>query len=296
MKYKSMCRFSILFVVAILTTLFYAPLASAAGILGSAESFAVLAAASITNTDSTTITGDVGVYPGTSITGAGSITLTGAYYYPPTNNPSVALTAMNDLNKAYIGLAAMPYTKDYSGTDLGTLTLTPGVYKFDSSAQLTGTLTLNALGNPNAYWVFQIGSTLTTASSSSVVFENLGSALGSADGVFWQVGSSATLGTSTAFEGNILADTSITLGTSATILNGRALAGAVVSSGAVTMDGNTIKNVCPIGGPGSGGPGLSGGLVYTSSGAISPVPVPATMLLLGPGLVGLAAVRRRLKK
>ena len=110
-----------------------------------------------------------------------------------------------------------------TGQNLGGLTLTPGVYHFDSSAQLTGTLTLNAEGNNNAYWVFQIGSTLTTASGSSVTVTNFGSNGGSDDGVFWQVGSSATLGTATSFEGNILALASITLDTAATILNGRAL-------------------------------------------------------------------------
>ena len=99
----------------------------------------------------------------------------------------------------------------------------PGVYHFDTSAQLTGTLQLNAQGNNNAFWVFQIGSALTTASSSSVQVINAGSKAAD-DGVFWQVGSSATLGTGTAFVGNILALASITLDTTATILNGRALA------------------------------------------------------------------------
>ena len=99
---------------------------------------------------------------------------------------------------------------------------------------------------------------------------NFGSNGGSDDGVFWQVGSSATLGTGTSFEGNILALASITLDTAATILNGRALA----QTGAVTMDTNTISNVCPIGGPGNGGPGYSGGLEFNSGGNI--VPIPAT--------------------
>jgi Ice-binding-like len=112
--------------------------------------------------------------------------------------------------------------------------LTPGVYFFSSSAQLTGTLTLNDQGNPDAEFVFQIGSTLTTASGSSVVTINSGDSPGC--NVFWQVGSSATLGTTTAFEGNILALTSITADTGATVLDGRLLA----RNGAVTLDSNTI--------------------------------------------------------
>ena len=96
---------------------------------------------------------------------------------------------------------------------------------------------------------------------------NAGSNSGADDGVFWQVGSSATLGTGTAFEGNILALASITLNTTATILNGRALA----QTGAVTMDTNTISNVCPIGGPGNGGPGYSGGLEFDTNGNVVPI-------------------------
>ena len=180
---------------------------------------------------------------------------------------AVAQQAQADNSTAFNGLAAMPVNTNLSGQDLGGLTLAPGVYHFDSSAQLTGTLDLNAEGNNNAFWVFQIGSTLTTASGSSVVVTNFGSNGGSDDGLFWQVGSSATLGTTTSFEGNILAQASVTLDTAATILNGRALA----LTGAVTMDTNVISNVCPVGGPGNGGPGYSGGLEF-SGGTIVPVP------------------------
>src|SRR6202022_32198 len=125
----------------------------------------------------------------------------------------VAMQAQNDLTTAYNNIAATPCTVDLTGQNLGGLTLTPGVYCFSSSAQLTGTLTLNALGNPNALFIFKIGSTLTTASSSSVQVINPGSDCN----VFWQVGSSATLGTGTSFVGNILALSSITLTTGATV-------------------------------------------------------------------------------
>ena len=122
-----------------------------------------------------------------------------------------------------------------TGQDLGGLTLTPGVYFFASSAQLTGQLTLNALGNPNAVFLFQIGSTLTTANGSSVLLEN--GAQGS--DVFWQVSSSATLGSATAFTGDILAYSSVTLATGANVVCGSALA----ERGAVTMDTNAVT-VC----------------------------------------------------
>jgi type VI secretion system secreted protein VgrG len=173
---------------------------------------------------------------------------------------AVAAQAQSNLATAYNAAAGLSPTQVLTGQDLGGLTLLPGVYFFSSSAGLTGTLVLDFQSVSNQNIVFQIGSTLTTANGSSVVVENLGSN----DSVFWQVGSSATLGTSTAFVGNILALTSITLNTGATITNGSALA----QNGAVTLDGNTINNV----------------------------PAPATMLLLGPGLVGLGAVRKRFKK
>jgi type VI secretion system secreted protein VgrG len=202
-------------------------------LLGTAQSFAVLGGSTVTNTGPTVITGSVGVWAGSAITGFPPGIVVGGTMHI---TDAAALQAQSDVTAAYNILAGMALTQTLTGTDLGGLTLTPGVYFFATSAFLTGTLTLDAQGNPDALFVFQIGSTLITASNSSVVNLN------GADGcnTYWQVGSSATLGTDTAFAGNILAMASITLNTGASIIDGRALA----RTGAVTMDSSTISSDC----------------------------------------------------
>jgi hypothetical protein len=204
--------------------------------LGTAQRFAVLGSTTVTNTGPTTIVGDVGVGPaGSAVTGFPPGSLTpgkpgsgGAIHLAD----AVELQANNDATTAYVTLAGETPTI-LGGQDLGGRTLTPGVYGFSLPAvTLTGTLTLDALGNPNARFDFQIGSTLITAPGSVVNVINGGLA----DNVFWQVGASATLDTTTAFDGNIIALTSITLNTRASIACGRALA----LNGAVTMDDNFI--------------------------------------------------------
>jgi hypothetical protein len=227
-------------VIGLAHILLLVPTASAQISLGTAQNFGVLAGSTATNTGATTVNGNVGVSPGTAVTGFPPGVIIGGAIH---SNDAVAQQAQNDLTTAYNNIAATPCNVDLTGQDLGGLTLTPGVYCFTSSAQLTGALTLNALGNPNALFLFKIGSTLTTASASSVTVINNGGS--SCNKVFWQVGSSATLGTGTSFTGDILALSSITFTTGANS-NGRALA----RNGAVTLDGNNVNtcgvSVCPI--------------------------------------------------
>jgi hypothetical protein len=173
------------------------------------------------------INGNLGLSPGTSVTGFPPGIVNGTQHV----TDAAAGQAQLDLGTAYTNLS-QTIDVDLTGQNLGGLTLIPGVYGFSSSAQLTGTLTLNAQGDPNSVFIFLIGSTLTTASNSIVHVINGGSNCN----VFWKVGSSATLGTATAFVGNILALTNITLNTSANV-KGRLLA----RNGAVTLDTNNVS-------------------------------------------------------
>jgi type VI secretion system secreted protein VgrG len=216
-----------LLICAILLASTYSSRADASSLLGTAQSFAVLGSSAVTNTGPTTIDGDLGVYPDSAVSGFPPGAVTNGTIHV---SDAVAGQAQADASTAYTTLAGQACDVDLTGQDLGGLTLTEGVYCFSSSAQLTGALTLDAEGNPAAMFVFQIGSTLTTASNASVQMIN-----GSACNVFWQVGSSATLGTATQFVGNILALTSVTLTTGASV-EGRALA----LNGAVTLDTNNV--------------------------------------------------------
>jgi len=219
--------------------------------LGAACTYGVLAGSTVTNTGPTHVNGDLGLSPGTAVTGfqgppfntyvgtgthtAGPGLVTGTIHLtdPPPASSTSAAAAQAALLVAYNDLAGRtaPAPTTVAG-DLGGLTLAPGIYKSTSTLGITGTLTLDGQGNANAVWIFQIASSLTTLSTSNVVLA--GGA--SAHNIFWQVGSSATLGTNSTFNGSILALTSITLTTGAT-LNGRALA----QNGAVTLDTNTVN-------------------------------------------------------
>lgn len=232
------------------------------------SSFAVLGGSTVTNTATPTIVnGNLGVSPGSAVTGFPPGTVVGGSIHAA---DAAAGGAQTELTALYNDLANAPCNTVLTGQDLGGMTLTPGVYCFATSAQLTGTLTLDAQGNSNAVFIFQMGSTLTTASASAVLLINSASSCG----VFWQVGSSATLGTGTALAGSIVALTSITLNTGASV-TGRALA----RNGAVTLDNNQVT-VC------SGGPGFPAAIPTLSGWA---------MIVLTGLLVwfGLTAMRRR---
>jgi hypothetical protein len=229
--------------------------------LGTASHFGVLAGSGITITGPTSITGDIGSSPTPAITGLANLNLNGVNQA----GNAVTQTAQNDLTTAYNAVAGLAANATYTGgADLGGQTLTAGVYNDNSSIFLTGTLTLDGQGNPDAVFFIQVGSTFITATDSSVVLINGAQACH----VYWQIGSSATLGTGTDFVGNLLALTSITLDTGAS-LDGRALA----ENGAVTLDNNNITMpVC-----------LSAAVPDHGS----------TLLMLGCGCAGLLGFGRR---
>jgi uncharacterized repeat protein (TIGR01451 family) len=232
MRIRIEARLAPLFLVLCVAGALAAPAAAMAAPvnLGGASTFTVLGASTVTNTGPTVITGDLGLYPGTSVVGFPPGVVVGGTIHA---TDAVANDAHDGATSAYNQIAALASTADLTGQDLGGLILTPGIYNFDSSAQMTGALTLDAQGDPDAVFIFKIGSTLTLASSASVNL--VGGARFSR--VYWQVGSSATLGTSSHFEGVILAQTSITLITGVTY-RGQFLA----LNGAVTLDTNTGTN------------------------------------------------------
>lgn len=279
-----------LLVATALITASLAASAEAASVpLGTADSFAVLAGSTVTNTGPSVISGDLGVSPGATVTGFPPGTVTAGTVHAA---DAVALQAQGGLTTAYNDAAGRSSTATISA-DLAGRTLGPGVYTSASSLGLSGDLTLDARGDPNAVFVFQAGSTLTAGSASRVLL------VGGAQpcNVFWQVGSSATIGTNSGFAGNILALTSISLTTGAK-LTGRALA----RNGAVTLDTNTVtKAVCAgsastppsgnlppdSGTPGGGTPGGPPGSGSSSGPGAGNAAGPASARMSGPhGCVG----------
>jgi hypothetical protein len=252
-----------------------APAAHAAPVdLATATPFVVLGGQSVTNTGPSVLGGDLGVAPGTSLVGFGfPAVVNGATHV----NDAVAALAQDDVTTAYGVAAGQPVAPadDLTGQDLGGKSLTAGAYRYASSAQLTGQLTLDAEGDPDAQFVFAIGSTLTTASASSVVLVNGASPCN----VFWQVGSSATLGSTTVFAGNVLALADISLNAGAAV-DGRLLA----RDGSITLIDNVLDaSMCqtPLTTPGTsgtgGGQGTGGTAATTPTGAVpaSGAPAPA---------------------
>lgn len=233
-------------------------LSAHASVLNSANAFGILGASTVTNTGPSVVGQDLGLWPGTSITGFPPGIVLGTIH----NSDAVAQQAQADALAGFNFLAGLAPTQTLTGQDLGGLTLNTGVYFFATSAQMTGQLTLDFQGLNNAMIVFQIGSTLTTASASSVLVINPGLN----DEVFWQVGSSATLGTTTDFYGSVIADQSVTLTTGVTINCGRAIA----LNAAVTMDTNTVDT-------------------GNCAASTTPTPEPATLTLVGTGVAAAGA-------
>ena len=263
--------------------------------LATVSPFVALGGAAVTNTGPSVLDGSLGVAPGTALVGFGlPATVNGATH----NNNGVAQQAQADLITAYDAAAGQPVLagNDLTGTNLGNRTLTAAAYRYTSSAQLTGVLTLDGQGDPDAQFVFQIASALTTAPASSVALINGASPCN----VFWQVGSSATLDTTTAFQGNLMALTSISLNDAA-MVRGRVLA----RNGQISLINNVLDaSMCgaraattpatgtaatPGTGPGTGiGPGTG-----TVPGRITTTAAPASSTTTPRGGRGTARIGRR---
>ncbi|MBK5294894.1 MAG: DUF3494 domain-containing protein, partial [Acidobacteriia bacterium] len=236
--------------------------------LGTAGNFGVLAGSTVTNTGPSVVTGDLGVSAGSAVTGFPPGTVSGTIHAAD----ATAAQAQIDLTTAYLN-AAGRLTPTLVAANIGGTTITPGVYNVASSLGITGNVTLNGAG----VYIFQIPTTLTTASTSQIILAGGATAAN----IFWQVGSSATLGTGSVFYGNILAQASITV-TTGTVLNGRALA----RTGAVTLDNNVITSPA---GPGpTNGSGSGSGNGNGSGGSPTPpppgVPAPSSWILVVIGL------------
>lgn len=251
--------------------------------LGTASTYAVLGATTVTNTGSSVLSGNLGVYSGTAITGFPPGEVINGSTYAATAG---ALAAQVDALTGFTSLNSLPSTFNLSGQNLGGMILTPGVYTYSSSAELSGTpLTLNFEDLNGATIVLQIGSTLTTASASSVLVENLGTN----DNVYFAVGSSATLGTNSTFLGDIIAEDSIALTTGANIQCGSAIA----LTGAVTLDTNTITD-CSSSGSDISTASINNPFVPTSDPVDpTPTPEPGSFVLMASGLLAAAASFRR---
>src|SRR5438094_58285 len=247
--------------------------------LGAASTFAVLAGSTVTSTGATRVNGDLGLSPGTAVTGFPPGTVNGTIH---AGDPAAA-QAQLALTTAYNNAAGRTVGAITIAGNLGGRTLTPGLYKSTSSLEISsGDLTLDAQGDANAVFIFQMASTLTTTSARQVIL----SGGAKAANVFWQVGSSATLGTGSVFKGNILALASITVTTGAAV-EGRLLA----RTGAVTLDSNIIApasaEACIVANAGTG-VSISGNVAVTFSEAMDPLTITTETFTLKQGTTAVA--------